>query len=207
MGLVFAQQVTGRTINALIQFYISGLVYLVLIAIYAQLREQFASLHQLAHTDALTSLPNRRAMQARLEQELARSVRYQQPFAVLLIDLDHFKAVNDEYGHTIGDQVLREVSLRLNDTVRLNDVVARWGGEEFLVLAAGANLEQAAQLGRRLAEVIRNEPFTNSISLTISIGGAAYNKDGNLPGLISRADAALYEAKRAGRDRLELSTV
>lgn len=193
-------------LNSIVQFYLANLVFLALLNVYAQLRENMLTMEQLAHTDHLTRLANRRGLEPLLRQELQRAERYQLPFAVLLADLDHFKGVNDQHGHAIGDQVLREVALRLDHNLRQSDTVARWGGEEFLILAPATDLAQAEQLAARLAEVVRAEPVVGSIPVTFSIGVACYRAGDSLESLIHRADEALYRAKALGRNRLELET-
>jgi diguanylate cyclase (GGDEF)-like protein len=125
----------------------------------------------------------------------------------LLADLDHFTEVNDRHGHAIGDQVLREVALRLDHSLRQADTVARWGGEEFLILAPTTDLAQAEQLAARLVEVVRSEPVVGRIPVTISIGVSCYRAGDSLESLLQRADQALYRAKTLGRNRLELEII
>lgn len=194
-------------LNSIAQFYLANLAFLALLNVYAQLRENMLIMEQLAHTDHLTRLTNRRGLEPLLKQELQRAERYGLPFAVLLADLDHFKEVNDRHGHAIGDQVLREVALRLDHNLRQADTVARWGGEEFLILAPTTDLAQAEQLAERLIEVIRSEPVVGSIPVTISIGVSCYRAGDSLESLLQRADEALYRAKALGRNRLELEIV
>ena len=191
-------------LNSVVQFYLANLVFLALINVYAQLRESMLVMEQLAHTDHLTRLANRRGLEPLLKAELQRAERYGLPFAVLLADLDHFKGINDRHGHAIGDQVLREVALRLDHNLRQADTVARWGGEEFLILAPTTDLAQAEQLAARLVEVVRSEPVVGEIPVTISMGVSVYRAGDSLESLLDRADQALYRAKALGRNRLEL---
>jgi diguanylate cyclase (GGDEF)-like protein len=191
-------------INSIAQFYLANLAFLVLLNIYAQLRETMVAMEQLAHTDHLTRLTNRRGLEPLLKRELQRAERYGPSVAVLLIDLDHFKKVNDHYGHAIGDQVLREVALRLDLYLRQADTVARWGGEEFLILAPATDLAQAEQLATRLVEAVRDKPVLGDISITLSIGVSCYRARDSLESLVHRADEALYRAKALGRNRHEL---
>ncbi|PZA05762.1 MULTISPECIES: GGDEF domain-containing protein [unclassified Meiothermus] len=196
-----------NVLNSIAQFYLANLAFLALINVYAQLREHMLTMEQLAHTDHLTRLANRRGLEPLLKQELQKAERYGLPLAVLLADLDHFKEVNDRYGHAIGDQVLREVALRLDHNLRQADTVARWGGEEFLILAPTTDLAQAEQLASRLVEVVRGEPVVGRIPVTISIGVSCYRVGDDLESLLQRADQALYRAKALGRNRLELEMV
>ncbi|WP_051529398.1 GGDEF domain-containing protein [Meiothermus cerbereus] len=191
-------------LNSIAQFYLANLAFLVLLNIYAQLRETMVAMEQLAHTDHLTRLTNRRGLEPLLKRELQRAERYGPSIAVLLIDLDHFKKVNDHYGHAIGDQVLREVALRLDLYLRQADTVARWGGEEFLILAPATDLAQAEQLATRLVEAVRDKPVLGDISITLSIGVSCYRARDSLESLVHRADEALYRAKALGRNRHEL---
>jgi len=175
------------------------------IEITERIRAQKA-LEEAAMTDPLTGLLNRRAIMAHLQHQVARNQRSEVPFTILLADLDHFKTVNDSYGHDAGDLALMETSKRFAAHIRGQDIVSRWGGEEFLILLP----ETALEGGRIVAEKIRiriaGEPFFwggKAISLTTSIGVAAYDKGSSLDECIRRADASLYKAKRLGRNRVE----
>jgi len=189
--------------NTALQFTLSNLAYLMLLYIFAHLRRHYAQMHQMAHTDALTGLTNRRAMQNKLEAELDRARRYSRTFAVLLADLDHFKRVNDTYGHSVGDQVLREAGQRLSQHLRDSDSLARWGGEEFLVLVPETNLLQAQHLAQRLLESIRETPISG-VHVTLSLGVACYRQGDTVATILSRADEAMYRAKAAGRNQVML---
>ena len=161
-----------------------------------------------ALTDPLTGLPNRRALFARLEQEWTRASRYGEQLTLLMIDLDHFKLVNDTHGHLAGDVVLRAVGLVLQRNLRKVDAVARYGGEEFCVMLPRLGkldaLEVAEKLRRAVAQtLIAAQPGKPPLSVTLSVGIASYPQDAaDVTALLERADEALYEAKRAGRDRV-----
>jgi diguanylate cyclase (GGDEF)-like protein len=170
---------------------------------FSLLRHHYAQMHQMAYTDALTGLINRRGMQQRLESELERARRYNRPFALILADIDHFKKVNDTYGHSVGDQVLREVAGRLAQNLRDSDSLARWGGEEFLILAPETNLHQAHLLAQRLREAISERPISGLV-ITLSLGVACYRQGDSVAGLLSRADEAMYQAKANGRNQVVL---
>jgi two-component system cell cycle response regulator len=176
----------------------------------ARLEEALREQEQLAVMDSLTGLYNRRFLDAELQLELGRSARSHAPVGVLLCDLDHFKQINDEYGHLVGDSVLREVARRLLNAVRNGDLVARYGGEEFVVLLPGGGKEKLREIGERCRRAFAEAPFQlphdQQTLVTISIGGACWPEDANTPrGLIGAADAALYRAKAAGRNRIILS--
>ena len=161
---------------------------------------------RLSTTDPLTGLWNFRYLSMSLAREVERSTRFQRPFAVLMLDLDYFKKVNDDHGHARGDTVLRELAQRVQEQIREVDVFARYGGEEFVVVLPETTLEGATQLAERICGAIRREPFRqpgeSDLSLTVSAGVAAFPEHGASPATLMRAaDQALYNAKRGGRDR------
>jgi two-component system cell cycle response regulator len=170
-----------------------------------------ARLEQLAQTDPLTQLLNRRALTERIAAEMERTLRYDSTMALLMIDLDHFKRVNDTYGHLVGDDVLRDVALLLSDTIRTADIVARYGGEEFLVLLPETDDAGAESFADRIRRAIETHPFASDslpepLRLTASIGVAVYPaaRIESVEDLFARADAALYRAKADGRNRVRL---
>lgn len=156
-----------------------------------------------ANTDALTGIANRRAFLQRAESLSDECRRLQQPVAVLIIDVDHFKAINDRFGHAAGDVVLREVALRIEAACRRSDFVGRIGGEEFAVLLPNTRIDEARHLAERIRGSVGHAPLNwddYPVALTLSLGVA--EGDGPLRDLMRRADAALYGAKAAGRDRV-----
>lgn len=167
--------------------------------------------HTLKHqatTDELTGLRNRRRIMSRLEEEFQRACRLQAPLCLIIIDIDHFKRVNDNYGHLFGDVVLRHVSATMQEIVRRYDIIGRIGGEEFLIIAPNATIEDAAILAERLREQVGNTPVTDrnlNITVTVSAGVAAFIEgEDSIETLLRRADTALYKAKREGRNRVAL---
>jgi diguanylate cyclase (GGDEF)-like protein len=152
-----------------------------------------------ANTDALTRLPNRRRLTAMLDHLIAE----QRQFALISVDVDHFKRINDTLGHAAGDLVLTELGERLRHQLRADDVVGRWGGEEFLILAHEHDSQQAAQLAERLRQAIAAQPFSGDLRVTVSMGGAIRQSDDSSHTLLHRADTALYRAKDNGRNRIE----
>ncbi len=160
-----------------------------------------------ARTDYLTGLPNRRHLIERMEEEVARVARGGPPFCVLMADLDDFKRINDQHGHEIGDAVLCEVARRLREAVRRQDLIARWGGEEFLLLLPDTTEAGALALANALRERIASEPVAfaedaEPLSLSLTIGFSACRAGVPLDDCIRAADAALYEGKRAGKNRV-----
>jgi diguanylate cyclase (GGDEF)-like protein len=155
--------------------------------------------------DPLTGIYSRLTLQQRLQEEVNRACRYQDMFSVLMIDLDHFKSVNDAFGHLRGDQVLVEFTQRVRETVRDSDLLFRYGGDEFVALLPKTSNEKAIFLAERLLSVMHDQPFggTPPITLSISIGVASFPDDGQTPEtLFEKADLRSYEAKRDGRDRV-----
>ncbi|MCG8556362.1 MAG: diguanylate cyclase [Proteobacteria bacterium] len=161
--------------------------------------------------DPLTGVQNRRSLDQRLRGEFAFAVRHGSPLAVMVIDIDHFKRINDTEGHQAGDAVLRSLATMLQQTVRTEDMLARYGGEEFLVVARGIDREGVAVLAERLRRSIEKLSIAwagTRLSVTVSIGVSCMAPDHAVPGpetLVAQADAALYRAKNAGRNRVELA--
>lgn len=165
------------------------------------LRRENRLLDSASRTDALTGLANRRRLETDLEVMTSVARRHDQPFAVAIVDVDHFKIVNDTYGHSAGDEVLREIAERLRATLRTEDVAGRWGGEEFLLLLPMTDLEGATVVGERLRQRIAGQAVVlgcgASLDVRISVGIAV---GCDLPDLLLRADKALYRAKAGGRN-------
>ncbi|WP_416884906.1 diguanylate cyclase [Marinospirillum sp.] len=159
-------------------------------------------LQELAFHDQLTHLYNRRAFIDLLEAEVAKSSRYQTRFSLIMFDLDHFKRVNDSYGHDRGDQVLKRVAELSQERLRANDSVARWGGEEFMVLLPETSLKRALKAAESLRQKIADENFTEVGQVTISLGVAEYQPEESLDSLTQRVDQALYAAKEGGRNQV-----
>lgn len=162
---------------------------------------------RLSLTDGMTGLWNRRNFDLRLESELSRAIRFSEPFAVMFVELDQMKAVNDGHGHQAGDTVLIELARRLTEAVREVDLVARWGGDEFTLLLPKTALPGALLLAEKIRAAVSNAPFvidTGALDITISVGVAAYPEHGAAgKDLVAAADAAMYRAKAGGRNRVE----
>jgi two-component system, cell cycle response regulator len=161
------------------------------------------SCEEAAFTDHLTGLPNRRRFERQLEREVARTRRYGRPFCLLMLDIDHFKRVNDTHGHEAGDDVLRRLANTLQAGTRGIDMAARIGGEEFAVLLTETDFEHGMEVAERLRASVKEAAIPGVGHITVSVGLAEFN--GSTPdarALFAAADSALYEAKRAGRDRV-----
>lgn len=218
----------GFEINNLFQFLISnqqqllllslgiliiclGIIYYRVANLMRKIKDAQRRLLEMATTDDLTGVANRRYFYERFEQEVARAKRYHHPLSCLILDLDNFKKVNDNYGHLAGDQVLREIAGIIRDNCRTSDLPARFGGEEFIVLLPETDLSGAASFAERLRQLIasREIPLKNGYKMvvTASLGVASLTPAelGALDSgekLIQLADDALYQAKRGGKNRV-----
>lgn len=157
---------------------------------------------RLVSTDGLTGIHNRMKVELLMTAEVLRSKRYGRLLSVLLIDVDHFKQVNDNYGHSIGDSVLRDVAAVLNDNIREADILGRWGGEEFLIVAPETDTDGALRFGEKLREAVERHRFIKDIRITISIGVATLMEGEWEDDMVRRADEAMYQAKESGRNRI-----
>jgi diguanylate cyclase (GGDEF)-like protein len=167
-------------------------------------------LEQESITDSLMGIYNRRYLERRLTSEVARASRYGMPLSVLLLDIDHFKRINDSYGHQVGDVVLAELAQLIVNTVRTTDIVTRYGGEEIMVIAPSTPLKTATNLAERLRKIIEHRPLDvpaklhrklKALHITVSVGVACFGQSANdFQSLIQSADEALYRAKKKGRN-------
>jgi len=159
--------------------------------------------------DPLTGLFNRRAFEKKIQEEFDRSLRYHNPFSLLILDVDNFKMINDTYGHHGGDAVLKKISETLHDNTRKSDFTCRYGGEEFVLILPETDIDNAAQVAGKIHEAIRTHTFgtsTHPFKLTVSIGvsstSSQFYSDWRL--MLNDADKALYVAKNSGKDRIEI---
>ncbi|MGD9579969.1 MAG: GGDEF domain-containing protein [Vampirovibrionia bacterium] len=162
-------------------------------------------LQSMATTDMLTGLINRRYFDRRLIEEIARAKRHNSNLTLAMFDIDHFKRINDTYGHTVGDKVLKELGTIILNNTRESDVSARYGGEEFALILPETTQIEASDLLERIRELVANYAFVKDDSplmVTISVGIAQYQPDYNLEAFIEQADACLYQAKNTGRNRV-----
>ncbi len=171
------------------------------------LQQAIAELDALARSDALTGLPNRRAADERLGHELRRSARSRAPLSVLLLDIDHFKQINDRFGHEHGDFALQSIALLLAAKIRATDLAARFGGEEFIVMLPETDASQAKHVAEKLRCAISELELPESGCPTVSIGVATTHGSDNAASLLRAADVALYSAKRNGRNRVEMAPI
>ena len=161
-----------------------------------------ASLLQQANTDSLTGLFNRRKGWEVIEQEMNRARRYHRPVSLIMFDIDHFKAINDTYGHLAGDHVLKTIAKTIQEKLRSTDTFVRWGGEEFMIISAETDLSGARQLAERLRKSIENCSVRNMSRLTASFGVTQFTASDNFDSFTQRVDAKLYDAKSTGRNKV-----
>lgn len=206
----FAGRLGGEAVD-----YLSLMVFLGtsvgLLHVMAQVKEQAAearstaaAMSALANTDALTGIANRRQLLETLEAQVSQEPAEDSPLAVILLDIDFFKQVNDTYGHDAGDVVLQQVAATLTGAVRINDFVGRWGGEEFLIIAPHTTAEEAAKLAERCRVTLSATTFDGVDQVTASLGVATHRPGDTGWLLLRRADEALYLAKATGRDRVRV---
>ena len=156
----------------------------------------------LSITDPLTGVFNRRHFMEELHREMGRSNRYDVPFSLIMLDVDHFKAVNDRFGHEAGDRVLAGMVELIRKRLRVSDILARWGGEEFLIIAVNTTLQRAAKLAEDLLKQLQNRLFPEVGALTASFGVTQYRSSESSDAVLTRVDNLLYQAKEEGRARV-----
>jgi diguanylate cyclase (GGDEF)-like protein len=175
-----------------------------------ELKDANEKLREMAFRDGLTGLYNHRYFQDLMDNELSRSQRYKKPFSLMILDLDHFKKINDEYGHPVGDIVLKDVSKAIENTIRDSDFAARYGGEEFAVVLPETELRGAAILAERLRKAIEQlEIDTNGcrVDVTVSVGVTCYHPSTakiEKSEIFTQADNALYKSKNKGRNMISI---
>jgi len=187
----------------IILLWVRGLFALFVLII---LITQTGKLHQDYITkDDLTGAYNRREVYHELYREMERSARQRKPFSIILFDVDHFKSVNDTYGHIAGDYVLKEITRLATKTIRQIDYLGRWGGEEFLIVLPDTDAQSAERLAQRLCDAIRQNHFEGLRQVTASFGVADYRYGQELEAILHAADSAMYQAKQGGRDQVVVS--
>lgn len=167
-----------------------------------ELKEVNMALSLLSVTDHLTGVYNRQYLDQRLEEEVSRISRHPAPLSLVMMDLDHFKSVNDNHGHLIGDKILVQATQVIQDHVRKTDVFGRWGGEEFILICPDTNLQQAQQVAEKIRQAVEAEAYPEQIQQTISLGVAEYQADEQMSHLVHRADENMYCAKQRGRNQV-----
>ncbi len=182
---------------------IFGALFIIILILGINGIRQNLLLKNLSQIDTLSGLYNRRFMNKRLEEEIIKYKRYKTPFSILLIDVDFFKKINDTFGHDKGDSIIKQISALLKQNIRDSDICARWGGEEFLILAPNSDLDGALILANNLKELVEKNNFEIKENITISVGVSTFNDNASQEKLLKSADIALYKAKENGRNRIE----
>jgi diguanylate cyclase (GGDEF)-like protein len=198
-------------IKHIVAYYSQFVDYLIEIGLSRMERQEaFAALQEMkdrferqARIDYLTGAYNRLMLSELLEAEIKRAKRSGNELSLIMCDLDHFKKVNDAYGHTMGDQVLRQFAHLLSTHIRAQDILVRWGGEEFLVLAPDCNLNQALSFAERMRRLCEPHDFGKGLHITASFGVTQFLKEDSFQSFLERVDEALYSAKKNGRNRVE----
>ena len=167
------------------------------------LSKQNELLNEMSRTDFLTKINNRRSLYEKLEYEILRAKRTHEPLSIAIMDIDHFKRVNDTYGHLAGDQVLIDVAKIIQSSVRITDIVGRFGGEEFMIILPNCAAADAINVAETIRLSVEGETFENGLKLTIS-GGLKQYEDETVDGLIELVDQSLYDAKQYGRNQMVL---
>lgn len=199
-------QLDQMELNGMIQFYYANLVYISLLYFMQFLKKMYMESRQLhirAHTDFLTGIPNRRKMYVSIQENLEQYQEKNQPFALIIFDVDHFKQVNDNYSHHTGDKVLQEMSVIVRRALDPVYSFGRWGGEEFVVVLPNTDFEKAFRVAEELRQVVEKYEFSQGIHITCSFGISVFQADDTINSLLKKADAALYSAKSNGRNRSE----
>lgn len=162
---------------------------------------------RLSQEDSLTGLYNRRRIRELLENEIQRATRYNTVFSVILADLDRFKAVNDQLGHQVGDQVLTKIAEIIRSSVRATDLAGRWGGEEFVIISPGTDIDGGCSLAEKIRTRLESSELDEIGQKTASFGVTAFTENDDVEEIIARADIGLYAAKQGGRNRVERAPV
>lgn len=166
--------------------------------------DNIKTLEKFATTDNLTGALNRTKFDLIIEREMEMVTRYNQSLAIIMFDVDHFKKINDQYGHIVGDAVLKAIADIVRENTRKTDYFIRWGGEEFMILSSGVNLNKEYKLAQKIRKVIENQIFENVGRITVSLGVAEFKDTDTVISFIKRADDAMYKAKKISRNRVEV---
>jgi two-component system, cell cycle response regulator len=175
-------------------------LYIVSMSDITDMEEEAKTLERLATTDPLTKVYNRLKLNELLAFEVKKAERYGLPLSLIMLDIDHFKDINDTYGHDVGDEVLVKLCEVITSNIRDTDVFARWGGEEFMIMLPNTNTEGAEIMGENLRRIVEESDFDKAGKITASFGIAVYKANSNMRDMLKRVDDALYSAKRGGRN-------
>lgn len=202
LGIFNSMDISPDYVFPLIQFYIANLVYIVVFYFAQNMFSVYAELQnakRTAYNDSLTGVANRHRIDIWLGNELNQAQQHNSPFSIIFFDLDHFKRINDTYGHIIGDNVLKELTILVKKNLPAGNRFGRWGGEEFIIIS-NYSMDDALTLAEELREVIEKYDFHSVDKITSSFGVTSFQQGDTLESLIHRADNALYMAKNSGRN-------
>ncbi|MBT2679851.1 GGDEF domain-containing protein [Bacillus sp. ISL-35] len=206
IGVIYSGQMNSESIDSLTQFHAANIVY-ILVLFYAQnMFRAFTErdlLKKYAYLDSLTRVANRHQLDIWLEDELKAAEEEGTPFSIIFFDIDHFKKVNDEFGHKIGDCVLKELSAIVSGNLTDGDLFGRWGGEEFMLIINDIG-GQAYEKAEHFRKIVENHCFKGAGSLTASFGVTEFQSGDNIDSLLNRADEALYASKNCGRNKVSV---
>jgi len=198
-------------IYILIRFYLANLTYIILLAVGIRLNKQYIlarivteRMTYMAHTDHLMNIANRRQLDEAIISFIINARHYGEKLSAIMFDLDHFKRVNDKHGHNVGDAVLREVATLIKSLLRENDLVGRWGGEEFLIIVPNSDFAATKEMAERLRRAVKNHVFEQNLRLTASFGVSGYEEAEPAADWLKRADEALYLSKKKGRNQVNV---
>lgn len=186
------------------EIYMFSLIFLfVIIILFINSYKKNKRLNQMAIKDQLTDSYNRHKLTELFKREIVRNNRYNTPLTFVILDIDNFKEINDQYGHNMGDQILKDFCRLIKDNIRENDYLGRWGGEEFVIIAPNIRLKEGYELAEKIRKIIGKNVFIEGEGITASFGVAEKRKEEGINELIKRADDALYKAKKLGKNRVE----
>lgn len=208
-SMVFASQISseqkiGKYKLSFIAFFLNILLSLIIIFLIKRYVKD--ALEEMVHYDSLTHIYNRRFFSEALHSEIIRSERYNKAFSLIMFDIDHFKKINDTYGHDVGDKVLQDLAALVKQCIRKSDLLARVGGEEFAIIVPQTDIESAAFFAEKIRKKVEEGILANNLKITVSLGVGQYQSKDDDNAIYKRADNALYKAKNNGRNRVELES-
>jgi diguanylate cyclase (GGDEF)-like protein len=203
-GIIYFNQLSTESLDSLFQFYFSNFVYIIVLYLAQHMFKAYAKVEMLkkhAYLDSLTGIANRHKIDEFLENKLKDSKEMHMPFSIIFFDIDHFKKVNDRFGHKIGDAVLIEIAGLIDRNLSKRDLLGRWGGEEFIIIT-DASVKDAIKLAEQLRKNVEAHDFIGAGKLTASFGVTTAQKSDSIDSLLSRVDEGLYNSKNCGRNKV-----
>lgn len=208
IGLTYFGELIGSQRDSIIRYYVANTIYILVVYMFQYMFSLYAEINFLknnAYMDSLTEAPNRRKLSIQFEQALEEAGNEKQYLSVIFLDIDNFKNINDQYGHDIGDEVLKELATLVKNSLAEKDFFGRWGGEEFMILSP-VPLKDAQQKAERLRKLIDKHDFTVISHVTSSFGVSSYRPGDQVATLFKRVDMALYKSKQNGRNQVNVNS-